>query len=98
VTYQHHQALAACDAGVEQVPLQHGVVLGQHRDDDRGILGPLALVDGRGIGRHQRVEFPKSVGDGTAVEAGGEFAGIGIDIVDVADVAIVDFLDRGHGL
>src|SRR5207247_3858710 len=48
--------------------------------------------DRRGIGRHQRVEFAEAVGDGAAVETGGEFAGVGIDIVDVADVAVVDVL------
>src|SRR5262249_28768475 len=29
---QHDQPLAACDAGVEKVPLQHGVMLCEHRD------------------------------------------------------------------
>jgi transposase-like protein len=56
---QHDEPLAAGDAGVEQVPLQHGVVLGQDRDDDGGIFRPLALVDRRGIGRHQVSSSPK---------------------------------------
>ena len=30
--------------------------------------------------------------DMAAVETGGEFAGVGIDIVDVTDVAVVDLL------
>src|ERR1039458_6813029 len=33
---QHNQPLAACHSGVEQVPLQHGVVLRQYGDDDGG--------------------------------------------------------------
>src|SRR6202035_1065219 len=47
-------------------------------------------MDGRGIGRHQRVEFAEAIGDGAAVETGGEFAGIGVDIVYIADIAVVD--------
>jgi hypothetical protein len=35
------------------------------------IFRALAFVDGRGIGRHQRIEFAKPVGDGAAVELGG---------------------------
>jgi hypothetical protein len=52
----------------------------------------LALVDRRSIRRDQRVEFAEAVGNGAAVETGGEFADLGVDIVDVADVAVVDFL------
>ena len=63
-----------------------------HRDDHGGIFRALALVDGRGIGRHQHVEFAKSVGDGPAVKAGDDLAGVGIDVVDIADVAVVDLL------
>ena len=47
-------------------------------------------MDRRGVGRHQRIEFAEAVGDSAAVETGGEFASVGIDIVDVADVAVVD--------
>jgi hypothetical protein len=50
-------------------------------------------VDGRGVGRNQRVEFAKPVGDGAVIEAGGELAALWISIVDVADVAVV--MDRG---
>jgi hypothetical protein len=39
-------------------------------------------VDGRGVGRNQCVEFAEPVGDGAAIEAGGELAIIGINIVD----------------
>jgi hypothetical protein len=86
LTDQHHEALATRDSRVEQVPLQHGVVLGQDRDDDRGVFGPLALVDCRSIGGNQRDELAKAISDGTAVEAGIQFARVGIDVVDVADI------------
>jgi hypothetical protein len=72
--------------------LQHGVVLRHHRDDHGRILRTLAFVDGHGVGRHKRVEFAKPVGDGAAVKAGGEFAIIGIDVVDIADVTVINIL------
>src|SRR5438105_8794693 len=87
---QHDQSFPSGHAGIEQVPLQHRVVLGQNRDYDGRVFGALALVDGCGVGRYQRVEFAEAVGDSAAVETGGEFACVGIDIVDVAAVAVVD--------
>jgi hypothetical protein len=44
-------------AGVEEVALQHGVVLGQDGDHDGRVFGALALVNRRGICRHQGVEL-----------------------------------------
>ena len=54
-------ALAAGDAGVEQVSLQHGVMLRHHRDHHGGVFRALALVDGRRVGRHQCVEFAEAI-------------------------------------
>src|SRR5262249_38327916 len=54
------------------------------------VFRALAFVDRRGIGRHQRVKFAKAVGHGTSVETGGELAGVGINIVDIANVAVVN--------
>src|SRR4051812_6366849 len=86
---QHDQPLASGHAGVEQVPLQHDVVLRQYGDDHGGILRSLALVDRRRIGQHQRVEFAKPVGDRATVEAGSQLAGFEIDPIDVADIAVI---------
>jgi hypothetical protein len=44
----------------------------QDGDHDGRVLRPLALVDRRGIGRHQRVEPTEAVGDGPAVETDGD--------------------------
>src|SRR5208282_4247143 len=46
---ENHEPLAAGEAGVEQISLQHWVVLGHDRDDHGGILRALALVDGGGV-------------------------------------------------
>src|SRR5208282_5412270 len=89
---ENHELLATGNAGVEEIPLQHRVVLGHDRDDHGGILRALALVDGGGVGGDQRVEFAEAVGHRAPIEARLEFAHLGIDVVDVADVAAVDFL------
>src|SRR6478752_3270658 len=69
---------AARDAGIEQVPLQHGVMLGEHRDDHGGIFRALAFVDGRSVGGHQHVELAKSVCDGPAIKARNELNRVGV--------------------
>jgi hypothetical protein len=37
--------------------LQHRVVLREDRNDHSGILGPLTLMDGRGVGGDENVEL-----------------------------------------
>ena len=45
-------------------------MLRQHGDDDGRILRALALVNGRGVGRNQRVEITEAVGNGPPVLPG----------------------------
>ena len=47
LTDHHDQSFAARDAGVEKIPLQHGVMLSEHRDDGGRIFRALALGLGR---------------------------------------------------
>src|SRR6516162_11779082 len=54
---EHDQLLAASDASVKQISLQHWVMLGLNRDHYGRVFRPLALVNGRCIGRDQGVEF-----------------------------------------
>ena len=68
---QNDQPLAARDAGIEQITLQHGVVLRHDRGHHRWVFRPLALVDGCSVGRHQGVEFAEAIGDRALVEFGG---------------------------
>src|SRR5512139_28337 len=44
------------------------------------------------IGRHQHVEFAKPVSDRATVKARNDFACIGVDVADIADVAVIDLL------
>src|SRR5262245_26635659 len=67
-------------------------MLGEHRDYHRGIFRSLALVNGRRVGRHQHVQLAESISDGPAIEAHNDLARVGVNIVDVADIAVVDFL------
>src|SRR4029077_12465599 len=56
------EPFAAGNASVEEVSLQHGIVLGQDRDDHGGILRALALVDGGGVGGRQGVPLDAAGG------------------------------------
>jgi hypothetical protein len=89
---QHDKLLAPGDTGVEQVSLEHGVVLGHDGNDDRRVFGALAFVNGYSIGRDEGIEFTKSVADGSAVEADGQFAGGKVDVVDVSDITVINLL------
>jgi hypothetical protein len=52
----------------------------------------LALVNGRRVGRHQHVQFAEPISNGPAIEADNDLARGGVNIVDVADITIVDLL------
>src|SRR5271170_7466354 len=58
---EHHESLATSDAGVKQISVQHGVMLGQHRNNHRRIFGALAFVDGGGVRGNKGVEFAEPV-------------------------------------
>ena len=49
-------------------------------------------MDGRGIGRHQRVELAEAVDQIASLEPRGQFAGLGVHVRHKADVAVVDLL------
>src|ERR1700730_12948151 len=86
---QDHQALTPGDPGVEQITLQHGVVLGHDRDDHSRVFRALTLVYGRGVGRHQGVKLAEAIRDQAPLEAGGELAGVRVNIRQIANVAVV---------
>ena len=54
---------------VEEISLQHRIVLGEDRDDHGGIFGALTLMDGGGVGGNKRVKLAKSVGQGAVIVA-----------------------------
>ena len=82
------QPLPARHTRIEEVPGQHHVVLGRHRDDDGGVFRALGFVDRRGIGQHNGVEFAEWVGHDASVELGGQRAFLVIDADDHAEIAV----------
>src|SRR5437868_549376 len=87
---QHDEALAACHPRVDQVPLQHRVVLRRQRDDHSRVFRALALVDGRRIGQHQLIQLTKAVSDVTAVEIDAKLPFLHVDARHDAEIAVVD--------
>src|SRR6516164_1980218 len=87
-----HQTLAARHPRVDQVSLQHRVVLSAERDHDGRVFRTLALVNRRRVGQHQLIEFAKAVGEISAIEVDGELAFLHVDARHDAEVAVVDLL------
>src|SRR6266851_4643740 len=71
---EHHQTFAARHPRVDQVPLQHRIVLRRHRDDHGRMFRTLALVDRRRVSKNQLIELTKAVGDLAALEIDSELA------------------------
>jgi hypothetical protein len=67
-------------------------MLRHDRNDHGRIFRALALMNGGRVGGHQHVKFAKAVGNGSAVKVDDEIALGGIDIIDFANVAIIDVL------
>ena len=88
LTDQDNQPGAASDPRVKQVPLQHGVMLGQDRDDNGGVLGTLRLVDGGRVGEHNLVQLTELIDDLPAVEIDQDLCFIRVDCSDEPDVAV----------
>ena len=84
--------LGTGDGGVDEVALEHDVVGEVDGDDDDGIFAALTLVDGRGIGEAELVEFRRLIFHNLPVEADGQCAVCDIDSGDKSDIAIEHFL------
>ena len=92
LAHEDNQTLAPCNTGVEQIPLQHRVMLRHYGDDHGRVLRTLAFVDRGGIIRNQHVQFTEAIDDISAIKGRDKLAGIRIDIFDKADVTIVEFM------
>ena len=86
---EQHQFLAAGNGGVEEVALQHHVVLGVHDDNYGGVFAALRFVDGGGVGEHQFVQIAGAILYRTAVEQHRHGARGGVDPGDKAHIAVV---------
>src|SRR5207302_1262038 len=77
---------------VDQVPLQHRIMLSAERDQNGWVFRALALVGGRRIGQHQLIQLAKAVIDVAPVEIDAEFALLHVDVRHGAEIAVVDVL------
>src|SRR6516225_9126168 len=89
---EHDEALATRHPRIDQISLQHRVMLRPQRDDYRRVFRALALVDCRRVGQHQLIELTKTICDFPAVEVDVEFAFLEIDARHDAEIAVVDVL------
>src|SRR6516225_4959651 len=65
---EDYEALASRHPRIDQIPLQHRVVLRRQWDDHGRIFRALALVDCRCVGEHQLIKLTKAIGDFTPLE------------------------------
>src|ERR1700758_3901145 len=65
---EHHEALATRHPRIDQISLQHRVMLRRQRDDHGGVFRALALMNCRRVGEHQLIELAKAIGDFAAIE------------------------------
>src|SRR6516164_8306267 len=86
---EHDEALATRHPRIDQISLQHRVMLRPQRDDYRRVFRALALVDCRRVGQHQLIELTKTICDFPIVEVDVEFAFL-IDARN--EIAVVDVL------
>jgi hypothetical protein len=80
LAHQNDEPLPASDAGVEQVTLQHRVVLRHDRDYDGALLRALDLMNVRRIGRYQGIKVAEAIGDRSPLELGDQFSVMRVNI------------------
>src|SRR2546423_14077503 len=76
---EYDETLPASYTGVQQLSLQHCVMLHHHRDNHRRVLGPLALVNSCGVGEHEFIKLAEDIDDLPAIEVDRQLACLGID-------------------
>ena len=89
---QYTQALAARYAGVDQVPLEHHVVLGYAGKHHNRIFRSLGFADGCRVTQHQFIQLAKCVGYDVLIEGRCEFLLFSINVGHKSDVAVIDVL------
>ncbi len=86
--YEYADFLGAGYAGVDEIALEHDVVLHRHRDYNNRKFRALALVDCDCVCQHNLVKFCYVVFYKEAVECNGQSPLVCIDGSDIADVAV----------
>ena len=87
-SHEDDQTLAPGDAGVEEIPLEHHVMLRVNGDDDGRKLAALTLVDAHSVGGHQLVKLSEVVDDNPSVEIHVQFGFVEIHLFNDAQIAV----------
>ena len=85
-----HELASPGHGGIEQIPLQHDVVLVVEHDDHGGILAALGLVDGARVGGDDVVEIVMRNSYRSAVKPDDDLGLLLVEELDPADVAVED--------
>ena len=99
----HHydEPLPARHPGIDQIPLQHHVVLHRDREHHNRVLTPLGLMNRGRVAEHEFVEFPVGIDDVTPVKIHGQFFLFGVKArhkpdVAIKHIAVIVILDLHH--
>jgi hypothetical protein len=76
---------------MDQVSLQHPVVLRRQRDDHSRVFRSLAFVDCRCVSKYQLIQLARAVIDVAAIEIDAELAFLHVDARHDTEIAVVDF-------
>lgn len=91
-TDQHADLFGARDTRIDQVALEHHEVGHQYRHDHDRVFRPLGLMDRRGVGQRQFVEFRDIVLDLLAVEIHRQHPVLRIHLTDITLIAVEHLL------
>ena len=91
-TDQHADLFGARDTRIDQVALEHHEVGHQHRHDHNRVFRPLRLMNRRGVGQRQFVEFRDIVLDPFAVEIDFQRPLLRIHLPDITQIAVEHIL------
>ena len=91
-TDQHADLFGARDTRIDQVALEHHIMGHQHRHDHDRVFQALRLVEGRGMGKRQFVEFRYVVLDPFTVEIDFQRLIFRIHLTDITQIAVEHIL------
>ena len=89
VAYYYDEGFSSGDGGVEDVALEHEVVLADDGEDDGGVFAALCFVDGDGVGEGEVVDVVEGIQGGAVFELDVEFFCFFGEDRDFSDVPVV---------
>ena len=87
-THDYHQFFTTSNGRIQQVPLQHHVMLGMQGDNHGLVFRPLRLVNAARVCEGQLVDLAEFVWDDLAIKVNPEFLFHGVDQSDSTNVPV----------